>query len=212
MRATFTACALAICVVAVAEVKLKIKMNGHEAGTAVTGQKLLPDGQRLIELRIDLTSGKKKIQVHTTSLFDPKGNPVRKALDLSTSDPKHSFLIATFDQEGAKLIIDEDSKRSTTKVPLTTTASRAETSGFWWLRDKPAPGAKEEHFVFNLNTKEWDSTEVVFKGDEAITLAGHKVNAHKITTTVEGKVTTSWLDDKGEPYRVESGTTIMERY
>ena len=89
--------------------------------------------------------------------------------------------------------------------------SRATLSEFWFLRDKPKAGAKEESYIFNVDSLEWELTTTTYIGPKTVTLAGHKFAAHELTMESNTRTTHEYLDEKGLPLLIEDGTIKIER-
>jgi len=201
-------CALAI--LCDAQVRLTVKSKGAVVGSVETSQRLTQDGGRRVELRFSL--GKDNaVTVHTTSTFDANGNPIRKVQETVTAKHDQLVVIATFDPSGANLVINDGSARKTKKVPLDAGSARAEIAGFWLLRDKPEKGASVKHFAFNMDSQAWDETATTYEGSTSIEIAGKTRTAHLVRSVSRGKTTLSYLDDKGEPLRIEAGAFLLER-
>ncbi len=194
-----------------ARAKLVLKSNGKDIGLVETSQRLTADGGRIVELRLTLAGEKRSVTVHTTSTFNVKGEPVRKVQETLNSNHDQRVVIATFDAAGANVVINDGSARKTRQVPVEAAAPRAEAAGFWFLRDHPAVGTKVRQYAFNLDSLAWDFTETSYTGDAPVTVGGKKTIAHVVKIVVGERITTSYLDDKGEPLRVETGNIVMER-
>ena len=194
-----------------AQIKMSVETSGHPVGTASITQQIKPDGSKLVELRMDLTSGGQKLTLRSQNTFDHDGLPTRKFMESIIPGGKlQRQVITSFDKEGANIVILDGGQRQTKKVPLVAGAPRANVSEFWFLRDKPKPGDKCETYVFNTDTLAWDLQTVVYKGEKTIQVGGKPQKAHEVETTGARKAT-AYLDDKGLPWLIEAGATTMKR-
>ncbi len=203
----------AFCLVSLgmAATKLTLKIGGKPSGGVETSQRLTADGGRIVELRLSVHTDTKVVNIHTTSIFDAKGEPVRKVQELSSSDHEMRVVIASFDASGVTVVVNNGETRETKHIPALKDVTRAEVTGFWWLRDHPKPGDKVVHQAFNMDSLAWDMTETTFVGDAQITVAGKPWTAHKVKSVVGARETISYLDETGQPLRIEAGPALMER-
>lgn len=197
--------------VASAQVKMSVEMSGHPVGTASITQAVKADGSKLVELRMDLSSGGQKLTLRSQNTYDRTGLPTRKFLESIIPGGKmQKQIIAGFDSAGANIVILDGGQRSTKKVALAASAPRANVSEFWLVRDKPKVGDKVDSYVFNMDSMAWDLQTVTYKGQKTIQIGGKPVKVHEIETTGPRKAT-AYLDDKGLPWLIEAGATTMKR-
>jgi len=197
--------------IASAQVKMSVEMSGHPVGTASLTQAIKADGSKSVELRMDLISGGQKLTLRSQNTYERTGLPIRKFMESIVPGGKmQKQVIASFDKDGANLVILDGGQRQTKKIALTENAPRANGSEFWLIRDKPKVGDKVDSYVFNMDTMAWDLQSVVYKGQKTIQIGGKPVKVHEIETTGPRKAT-AYLDDKGLPWLIEAGATTMRR-
>ncbi len=183
-----------------AQVKLRVATAGKLVGEARVSQRIVANGGKFVELRLQMNSPASHLTVTQQSTFDAKGAPVRKVMDVvdPTSHSKQQ-VIATFDAEGANLVIEKDGLRSTKKVSLLANAPRANASELWFAKTKPEIGAKSKAYVFDLNTLEWNLVETVYIG---LASTDGFDGAHRIKMTYPDHTVEAFLDDDGLPIRI----------
>jgi len=194
-----------------AQVKMSIEVGGKVLGTASVTQQVKSDGSKFLEYRMDWTSGQTKMTLRSQNTYDKEGAPIRKFMEAIIPGGKmQRQIVATFDKEGANLVILDGGDRKTKQVPLTQTAPRKNKSEFWFLRDKPKVGDKVDSYVFNMDSLQWELQTATFKGTKSIEIGGKKILAHEVETTGNRKAT-AFLDDHGLPWLIESGSMTMRR-
>ena len=194
-----------------AQAKFTVEMSGKSAGTASLSQKLLPDGGKTVDLKMDLKVGSQTLSLRSQNTYDRTGTPVRKFLDANIpGGAQQRQIIATFDQQGANLVMIDGGKRSTRTIPLVATAPRSNVSEFWFLRDSPKSGESCKSYTFNMDARQWELQTVVYRGRKSIRIGGKTVSAHEIET-IGDRPSKAFVDDSGLPYLIESGPTILRR-
>lgn len=194
-----------------AQVRMSVEMSGKPVGSAAITQQIKPDGGKSVELRMELTGAGRKMTIRSQNTYDKDGLPLRKFMESIIPGGKmQKQIIATFDKDGANLVILDGEKRQTKKAPLVESAPRKNLSEFWFLRDKPKVGDKVEGYVLNMDTMAWELQTVVYQGLQTITVGGKAIKAHAVETTGSRKAT-AYLDDKGLPWLIEAGSMTMKR-
>lgn len=190
-------------------VLMNISADGKLLGTAKFTQQLLPNGGKQVQILMDLgTAGKRGVRVRQESVYDSQGNPVRKIQEVTSAEGKRTQLaLVTFDDSGAKMILDEGSKHTEKNYPLTKGAPRADLSEFWLIRDKPKQNAKVTHYRFDVSGARWSLAESVYIGKTTVAVGGKTVAAHMIRST-DG---VAYSDDTGDPILIQTGNVRMER-
>lgn len=201
----------ALVAIASAQVQLTIRANGAVMGDASTSQRLLPDGQKRVEMRMTLKSGAQEVTIRTQNLYAADGSPVRKVTERIGPGDARVTTVATFDEEGARVVINDRSNRKTRQVTLAKTANRKRTSEFWWIRDVPKPGDTVTAYDFNMDTLEWELTDTTYVGIELVKVGGKSISAHRVVLNRAGKKATTFLDDQGQPIRIQMEGLSMER-
>ncbi|HVT11979.1 MAG TPA: hypothetical protein VHE55_06905 [Fimbriimonadaceae bacterium] len=192
------------------EARLTITMRGHPAGYATLSQRIQRDGTKVVELRIELGSDQHKVKLSSEARYDAKGIPIRKFQQtIADVGDINKQVIATFSKEGANLVLLDGGKRSVKNVSLAQAAPRACLSEFWFIRDKPKPGAVEETYQFNTDTLAWEIVRTEYRGVRKLTIEGHTVSVHEVSTKRGDKESTSYLDDEGLPVLVDQGDIKM---
>ncbi|MBL8064911.1 MAG: hypothetical protein JNM34_03530 [Chthonomonadaceae bacterium] len=188
------------------ETQLSVKGPDGLTGTAKLSTKLLEDGSRYVSLSLRLSyNGNLETDVLEESTYDSKGRPVRMLQTTHASGKKTSTSV-NFTEEGAQVVTNKSGTMKTNLVvfPEGTTANP---TVFWFCRDKPEKGRSVEYYLFRLSESSWSKAKSRYDGDEDIVVSGRKVTAHVVRI---GEVT-SWLDDKGDPYRIELQGLTLER-
>jgi hypothetical protein len=202
--------AVAIMVLPVAEGHpYRVERAGKAAGTATIELRLLSAGGKLTLVMIAFgPPGKPDTRVRQESVYDAKGAPVRLLQEVVGSDGRvRRRAVATFDEQGALLVVTEDGKATEKRVPLVRGAPRANAAEFWFLRDRPELGARETAFRFDLNEERWRLVEHVYRGQETVRVGGRATTLHR----VDSEAGAAWLDDSGQPVIVQMGSVRMER-
>ncbi len=194
------------------QVTLKITQPGGATGQAKVSQHIASDGGKLVELNMDLVVGGRRITVHQQSKFDRHGAPLRKVLDLNDEATHRSRqVIVSFDPAGANLVFERGGGRRPRSVTLAPSAPRENASEFWFVRDKPAPGAKVRCYVFDLDSLEWVLTDTTFVGKRPVKIGVKTIVCNHVSVKYPNKTVEADLDDSGLPVRVVSPDTKMER-
>lgn len=191
------------------QAKLDVYVNGQKAGSASVSQRIAADGGKVVDLNMTIDGDGKEVTVRSESVYDKAGAPLREYQEtVTTGKGRHRReVIATFDADGANVVLDEDGNRSTKHVSLLSTASRADSSEFWFTRDAPKVADSVRAYRFNPDSLNWELVNTTYKGVRPITVDGRKVTAF-VTDSEEG---TAYLDQDGLPLRIEMPNAAMER-
>lgn len=178
-------------------------------GTANIDSKLLPDGRKYISLTMNLRDEKgTAATVRQESVYAPDGSPARK-LQVTTlrNQQARQSVAVTFEGRVAKVRVEQAGKVINQDYPAPKDGSLRNLAEFWVIRDNPASGAEVNYLEFDTNELAWLPRRAVFQGRRTIKIAGKDVQAFLITY---GDAR-AYLDAKGDPLRLESGGTVMER-
>ena len=204
------ACLLSACsVFAAAQVRLSITNAGKPIGTAAVTQKLLANGDKLVQLTIDMKSpGGKAVTVRSEARYDAKGQPLPQFLEtIGANPPTRRQVTATFDAAGARVIVDDAGVRKVSDVPLVDTAPRGDISQFWFIRDRPKPGATVQYYRFDADALKWTLMGATYIGPKEITVGKSKFKGFEVR---DGRSVTI-VDAQGLPIRIEAGGAVFER-
>ena len=190
------------------QARLVIEDGGRRVGYATISQKLLPDGTKSVEMRLQIG----KTRLVTQSTFDREGAPTRKFHEILEPVADKKRVLVEFDAEGAVITDLGGPDRTPRKAPLVKTGNRKNASEFWFLRDQPKPGARAQAFVFDLNTWSWDLTTSEYVGMAKGEIAGKMVDAHEVRADRAGGTARMLLDAQGLPILVEQGRLVMRRF
>jgi len=190
------------------QARLVIEDGGRRVGYATISQKLLPDGTKSVEMRLQIG----KTRLVTQSTFDREGAPTRKFHEILEPVADKKRVLVEFDAEGAVITDLGGPDRTPRKAPLVKTGNRKNASEFWFLRDQPKPGARAQAFVFDLNTWSWDLTTSEYVGKAKGEIAGKMVDAHEVRADRAGGTARMLLDAQGLPILVEQGRLVMRRF
>ena len=192
------------------ETKLKVSGESGLRGTATLVNKIQEDGSKYVQLTLELRSADGQIvTIIQESVYDKRGFPVRKLQSATSPGGTKQTIIATFDSTGVNLEIRSDGERGKGRVERPIGKPIAAKSEFWFIRDKIPAGGRTTYFRFDLQTRTWIETEVVYIGDRTITVNGRQVKTHLV---MYGK-TKAWVDDEGDPVRIEmlDSGMVLER-
>ncbi len=190
------------------EVTLVVTAPANVKGSLAKAKTTLQaNGSKILTLTMSLKSSNGNLTVLQESVYAPDGRPLRHTRRTSLASGKLvEFIRADIGGAELKVTVERDGKPVTTKSKLPAGELKA-LSEFWVLRDKPPTGSKHTFLRFDLTTLSFSMTTAVYKGLQPITLGGKALKAHVI---VEGDATT-WLDDKGDPWKIAGKASAMER-
>ncbi|MBX3111825.1 MAG: hypothetical protein KF857_07435 [Fimbriimonadaceae bacterium] len=202
-----TAVFLAAAAVAFGNVEMTIAAPGVH-GRAVVRQSITDKGHKSLRLEMTLRDKDGKVRVVVQeSDYDKQARPV--SMTQKTSIPGGNALqtlTVRFSETKATVVVEEAGHRNETTVPAPSKPWRA-TPEFWFVRDKVEPGGETTYWRFDLASQKWVETKCVYVGRRKVRAGGKEYDAHCV---LMGGVK-SYLDDKGDPVRLESGRLVMER-
>ena len=207
--------ALALLGVGWADVILDVSEKGFPAGTIQWSVRV---------------SGKQKIE---RQIIQPGGNMARKTITAYTNDKglttKIEFEMPStaiiegraskgmtritanlFETKTVEAIIRVPGRTIRQPIPPPSVPSQDD-SAFWFVRDHPKPGDTVYFGWFDILNLKWIAVERTFVGKKPVPNAHVLGDANVVTEKRDGVESTLYLDDRGEPILIESGTTRMVR-
>lgn len=192
------------------QIVMTVSSDGSPVGAARMTQKLGEDGAKSISVLLDIldAKGKPSVSVRQVSSYAKDGTPVRILLETTRNGGKERTMrVATFDESGAHLIIEEKGARTPKDIPLAKESPRSNPAEFWFLRDKPTKGARTGYYRFDIAKGEWVLASTEYVGKKSVKVSGKDVELHE----VRYGSSISYLDDSGMPQVVENGRLRFER-
>lgn len=190
------------------EVSMRISGAAGLTGTAKVVNKLQEDGSKYVRMEMELRSTDGQIvNVLQESVYDKTGMPVRMIQNTNSAGGKDQRIIAMFTGGTVKLRITNGDKtdEQTLDVPQgTNPMARFE---FWFIRDKITAGGKTSYSRFDLQTAKWEKVEATYHGTREIKVGAKTVKAN----LVEIAGAKAYVDDTGDPIRVELQGIVLER-
>lgn len=188
------------------EVTMSISGPDGLKGTATVINKVEKDGSKYVRLTMKLVYGdSQSSDVLQESSYSPTGEPIRM-LQTSKSGSKKSSIVVTFTAEGAQVVTDKGDGPKANLI-LRPNGSISNPTEFWFCKDKPNRGQVEEFFMFRVSEQNWNKTKARFSGKSDIVVDGKKVTANLVQV---GEIK-SFLDEEGDPYRIELANIVLER-
>lgn len=191
------------------ETDLALNGPGGMTGTAKLRNEVQDDGGKYVQLSMTLRNpAGQAVTVLQESSYDAKGNPVRK-IQVTTfpGGGGKQTVVATFDAKGATVKADAGGKSVSDVVPYPAGKTVRASSEFWFCRDKPAPGAVSTYWRFDLGKQSWVETKATYHGKRQLKIGSKSYDCHLITV---GEAR-AYVDDKGDPLRLEQSGIVMER-
>lgn len=192
------------------QIVMTVSSDGNPVGAARMTQKLGEDGTKSVSVLLDIldAKGKPAVSVRQVSSYAKDGTPVRILLETTKNGGKERTMrVATFDETGAHMIIEEKGARTPKDVPLPSASPRSNPAEFWFLRDKPAKGARTGYYRFDIAKGEWVLASTEYIGKKTVKVSGKDVELHE----VRYGNSTSYVDEAGMPQLVENGAMRFER-
>jgi hypothetical protein len=190
------------------EVELKITGTSGLRGTAKLVNKIQEDGSKYVRMEMEMRSTTGQIvNVLQESVYDKRGKPVRMIQNTSTVGGSTQKIVATFELASVKVKATEGSRTSDETLSMPAGTNPHAKYEFWFIRDKIAAGGSTTYSRFDLQTLKWERVEAVYRGTKQITVAGKSVKAH----LVEIGGAKAYVDDAGDPWRVEMDGVVLER-
>jgi hypothetical protein len=194
------------------QMRFSVSQGGRALGEATMTQRVLASGGKAVELRVELSAPGRKVTVRQQSEYDAHGAPMRMSQEVLDGERRLSGTTATFDEEGAHIVVDEGGSRKTRQAKLVASAPRRDASEFWFLRDHPEPGTTLKVFRLDLERQEWVLAEVAYTGRKLVKLATTQLRARQVTMRVGDRTVTTSYDDRGLPMLIEGADGFrMER-
>jgi len=196
-----------------AQVRLVIEVAGARVGYATVSQKLMPDGTKQVEMKMELRRENERTRVVTQSSYAADGSPLRKFQETFDAQGRSaSQVVVSFDEGGAQVVSNDAGERKVINRPLTATGNRKNVAELWFIKQKPAKNAKANAFLFDLTNLTWDLTTTTYLGQVPLSFDGLKFNAHALTIEKGPHPTRVWVDDDGLPILIEQDRLKMKRF
>lgn len=183
---------------------MTVSVDGSPVGTANVIQKLQPDGGKTVELRI--TRG--AIEVRQTSRYDRLGRAIRLTQETRRDGRVIGQRIADVSARGAWWVQDDRGTRTRTEIALPPEVKQENPAEFWFLRDRPAVGAKVYAFTFSVSAGDWRRTDSEYTGP--VTLPGGTV-AHRVVTARGDSRAETFFTDRGEIVRMVTNGIVLAK-
>jgi len=206
---TLLASLMLVAIASAGQVDLSVKGPEGMTGSARITNQVSEDGSKYVQLSMTMRQKiGQDVSVLQESSYDAKGNPVRKlqVITFPGGGGKQTFS-ATFDDKGANVSVEGGGKTVTDTVPYPAGKSVRAVSEFWFVRDKPAPGAVSPYLRVYISSRKWTETKATYHGKRQLKVGAKTLDCHLITVG-DAK---AYMDDKGDPIRMEQRGTIMER-
>jgi hypothetical protein len=190
------------------EVTLAISGTSGLRGTAKVTNKLQEDGSKYVRMEMELRStAGQVVTVLQESVYDKSGMPVRMIQSTDAKGSKSQRIVADFGVATVRLRVTDGGKTREESLSIPAGTNPVAKYEFWFVRDKVQPGGRTSYFRFDLQTVQWERVEVVYHGQRQITVAGKSVKANLI----ELGTTRAYVDDAGDPWRIEMPGITLER-
>lgn len=187
---------------------MRVTVRGSEFGTARCVQRLLSDGGKQVTIIMDVRQGGRQVRVRSESVYAKDGKPIRKIQETAGPDGKVlAKSVANFTSEGARVQQTTGGQTKESVIPLDVKLPRAAISEFWFIRDKPRPGATASYYSFSMTENRWSLRKTRYVGPKEVEIGGGKFRGHLI----QDDGGTSVSDDRGMPLVIEAGDLRMER-
>jgi hypothetical protein len=192
-----------------AQTHLALTNKGKPVGFATLSQHVEKDGGKVVELRMEFSSGGTKVKITSEARYDAKGMPTRKFQQAIVPGSLSKQVIATFAKDGAHVTLLDGDKRTVKSVAAPAGAALANLSEFWFLRDQPKPGQVEESYQFNTDSLEWEQVKTEFRGKKTLKIENRSVSVYEVVTKRGSKESTAYVDDGGLPVLIDLGEVKM---
>lgn len=191
-----------------AQVKLELLRDGKSAGFATVSQKLRQDGSKIVQMSMESATATGVLTFRSESIYAASGLPQRKYQEIAVPSQKfRRTIVAEFSETSVHVTIDLNGTRSVKDVPLPKGGSAVDKSEFWFVRDKPAAGAKSKSYSFNLESLSWEQVQTTYVGSVELAIGATKWKANK-TSSEKG---VAYVDDQGLPLKLELPNGVMQR-
>lgn len=209
ITSAFVACLAAA---ALGQAKLTVTRNGKVIGRITVTSKITEDGAKIDEMSMSRTENGKTVDLRIVSNFAADGKPTRKfmAMSLAGTTERHQ-VVATFTGEGVHVQVLPSSATSGRDVATPQGSETRQGDEFWFIRDRPKVGMTLSSSVFDLSSGAWAPRKVTYLGETELTVAGKRVRAYKVRSSIGPVSVLQYLDSRGLPLRLEQGGLIFER-
>jgi hypothetical protein len=172
--------------------------SGKAMGAAVLDTKLKSDG--ILEMYMILKGSAGTLKISET--FTASGMPIEQVV---TGGPQGApvKIDIKYGAASAKMTATGKDKSNSRTFPYPKGANVKERNNLWFVRRRPRVGEMDAYSDLDVQTMAWKAMTTKYAGDEKLKYHGKLVNAHKLVSNDY----TTWLDDKGLPYRSENRKT-----
>ncbi|MCB0825498.1 MAG: hypothetical protein KDC26_04870 [Armatimonadetes bacterium] len=178
-------------------------------GKATVENKILEDGSKYVRVSMMLEdAGGRSVNIQQESVYAKDGTPKRKlqVTNLAGGAAKQSVVV-TFDSGGANVTVEAGGKTVKNYVSRPTGKRIEALPEFWIMRDQPKAGDVYNYYRFDLGMQNWVENKSTYHGTREIMVGGKKVKAHLVTNDSAR----AYMDDKGEPLRIEQNSVVLEK-
>jgi len=161
-----------------------------EKGTVVLTQRLLTEGGKSVDIRIDMG----EISTRQQSIYDMTGAPIRRYTQTFIAERLKVTKIVTFGKTGAQVVTDREGTRSTEAVPFLKNIPTKNASEFWFLRGSPKPGQTVQWQNLN-DANEFVTLKATYKGK--VPLPNKNVYAELVVTEYPDRKVETFMDQAG---------------
>ncbi|MGI8924942.1 MAG: hypothetical protein ACR2HJ_13110 [Fimbriimonadales bacterium] len=182
---------------------MALTVDGADVGRVWITEKLTESGGKVGQFKMQLIKGPQSVTIIEEAEYNKDARPVRKTFSQEGAGSR----VATFSAGVVTVVMEAEGQTETKAIPIPTSADVRAQSEFWFLRDKPKPGAKSIYHRFDMKELAWVKTQVAYVGSGTLKIRGKAVKAH-LTKSGPGK---AWVDDHGRPLRIEAGKLVMLR-
>ena len=196
----------AVALVDAPPVKLDVR-SGTVRGTATVLTRMLDDGGKYVRLEMQVGNlDGAQVLVTQESSYRRDGKPITKS-QTTLAGTVNRVVRVEFTENGAEVTVRRDDKSTTARIPYPVGAPYLATPEFWVFRDHPNPGSSTTYLRFDLDQQKWVTTTCKYVGVRRINIGKKKYSAHEMQM---GDVMT-FTDDHGDPLRLQTNGTVMER-
>lgn len=193
---------------AAGEVDMKVTGPGGLTGTAKVINRLQADGSKYVQLSMSLKSSSgQAVTVLQESTYESTGRPIRK-IQVTTlaGGGSRQRLVAAFEAQHVQVTGEAGDKKIDDRHDIPAGKNIRAASEYWFIRDKPKPGDTTTYHRFDM-AGAWVETKCVYHGLRTIKVSGREVKGHLVTF---GDAR-AYVDDNGDPLRLEQNGVVMER-
>lgn len=187
------------------QVKMEVRNSDSVIGYMEYGRRLAEDGSLTEKTIITELTEKGKVFVVDVADYDPKGRPVKLHRKVRSGERVHEMSV-DYTDEGAKVGLTMASDLTMTDMrPIPDGATLECPARFWFMRDKPAPGAVCSSWEFDADDQLWTQKRWVYEQAGQTLIKGKLIKGHRMMLDTRDTV---WVDDQGLPLKM---TLLIEQ-